>query len=160
MRLELLEHRLDRHDVVPDAQRLGQALRVVEAALRRVLRRHGDTPDVLWAKRIDGDRRCHRRVDPAAQPDDRRREAALVQIIAHAERERPVNFLVVVGGVARLRLDGLRVNEQQILGEHRAVSPEHAVAVVVLAAAVEHQLVVPADEVAVHHRTATLDREL
>ena len=93
--------RLDRDDDEADAQVVRESLRVGDAALGRVARRHADADDVLGAEGVDGDRGDDAGVDAAGQRDERLLEAGLAEVVARAEDERAVDL----GFVREFRFD-------------------------------------------------------
>ena len=78
-----------------DAEVLRQRERVVDAARRRKLRRHGDPEDVVRPERVDGDRGGDGAVDAAAEAEHDAFEATLGQVVAQPEAERVVQLLEV-----------------------------------------------------------------
>src|SRR5690606_8914219 len=106
-RRERLERRLERlldGDVEKlDPEGARERFGVVDASLRRVPRRQGHAGDVLGSERASGDDRDERRIDAAAEPDERAIEAALVEEVARAEDERVEDLLELA------LADGVRV---------------------------------------------------
>jgi hypothetical protein len=109
--------RLDRHDVEGDAEVLGERARVVDRALRRELRRHGDAGDVLRAERFDGDRRGDGGVDAAGEADDDVLEAALADVVAQPEDQRARRSPLPRESPDRLAALAVQLDERRVLLE-------------------------------------------
>jgi hypothetical protein len=152
-----VEHRADRDHVVahPDAARhLGG---VVQAHLRRVRRRHHHRAHALGPERIAGDGERQRRVDAAGEPEQRAGKAVLVQVVARAQAQRAVDFGLqrqFGGDGAGDRVRAVELEQLQRLLEERRLAHQLAAPVEHAGGAVEHQFVLPADQVHVHHRQA------
>jgi hypothetical protein len=124
--------------------------------LRGKLRRQGQPAHVLHAQRGDRDAGGDGRVNAAAQAQHRGFETALVQVVAQAERERVEYLLLLARRRQRDGRGGVQVHEQEILLKQPALRHRPALRVKDQAAAVEDQLVIAADGIAVKQRALRL----
>ena len=102
--LERLVRRLDRNDLELNAKVLRQLLRVLDAPLGRVARRHAHPVHVLRPNRIHRDRRDEARVDTAGQRQHGFLEPRLSQIVPRPQHQRLVHLRLAL----RLRRDTRR----------------------------------------------------
>ena len=126
----------------------------------------------LGPERIDRDRGRERRIDAAREPQHDAREAVLLDVVAQAQAHRAIDRLEAEGRRRDLALDAgpalvllpLPAGDQQLLLERPALRGEAPVGVEHEGRAIEHQLVLAADLVAVDQRQAGLgdprDREV
>ena len=164
-RLESLHRRLDRDLVELKAEQSGAFGRILQAFPAGVGGRHHHAAHLIRPERVRGDRRRQRRVDAAGEPDDDTGKAVLSDIVAQAENEGAVDRLQALfkgRHLATLAVPNLVVAplpvrqgdarlESGHLGGQGAVGIEHE------GAAVEHQLVLPADLVDIDERQSRLD---
>ena len=187
------EHRLERgvRGLDRDGERLDpevrrERLRVGDAVIARIARRHQHARDVFGAERVDGDRGDERGVDPTRQTDQDVGEAVLADVVAGAEHERLVHLVhrrerrfdprrdARVGRAAigdldlgqRQRFDAatrielplvergphVDVDDEQIFDELLRPRDEQPLFVEHERRTVEHELVLPADEIRVDDR--------
>ena len=124
--------------------------RIEPGDVGRVGRRHHHRAHAIGAERIHRHRQYQRRIDAAGQADDRARETVLADVVAHTgdkraprlrlERQRRRN-LAARAAVA------VEFDEREALVEHRRARRQLAACVERERRAVEHDLVLPADEV-------------
>src|SRR5690606_7960591 len=122
---------------------------------------YGDADDVLAPDRVGGDRRGERGVDAARAAEDDGPEAVLAHVPGEARDARAVDLLVGVQlGRARAarRTVGRQVPHEQVLDELRGGRDDGARRVGDERAAVEHEVVLAADEVDVRDGRAHLAR--
>ena len=114
----------------------------------------------IRAERIDGNRQRQRRVDAARKSHRDAGEAVLVDVVAHAQRERAIDAFLI----AELRRDvagdrngdaagvAIEFNQERALLEGRRALHDIGGGIHHEGVAVEDQLVLPADHVQVHER--------
>ncbi len=119
----------------------------------------------LRPERVHGEREHDRRVHAAREADDHAREGVLVHVVAHAQHDRAPHALLArrqrrqalrLEVDALVRLDHVHAGERCLEGRrpvHDAAADVHRER-----AAIEHQLVLPADEVRVDERQPGLPR--
>ncbi len=83
-----LEHRVDRNDLVTDAERARERFRVSHAVIGRIPRGHGHTEHVGRPERLGRERGRQRGVHATRQSDDGARETAFSRVVAEAQHER------------------------------------------------------------------------
>ena len=157
-----VEHRDDGDFVVAHTQALRHVARVEPRDVGGVGRRHHHGAHAVGAERIDGNRQHQRRIDSAAQPDDGAREAVLDYVVAHTDHQRgPCLCLDGRHGddfAAHLRCT--HVDEGQCLFEHRRTRRNCSLRVDGERSAVEHNLVLGADQMRIQQRHGQAARPL
>ena len=148
--LHRFEPSADWHGVAFDAEVAGEREGIVDAALRGVGSGHGHPEDVFFAERGNSQRGGHRRIDPAAQPDDHLLESAFGQIIAEPEHQRFVHVAHIVVGREFRRSGGRNGDQRDIFAEPRQLVDDRAIAIENEGVTVENQLVVASDKVRVN----------
>ena len=125
--------------------RFRQRARVIDGVFRRELRRHGDAGHVLGSERLGGDDRGQRGVDAAGEAEHDVGEAALADVVAHAEDQRVPDLRLIgvseSGSIGPVRSDRTR----RCRGRMRSRVRERALGIERTAPAVEHQVVVAAE---------------
>ncbi len=86
-----VEHALNGKHAVTDTEQARLLLRVIDAHLRRVTRRHHDRVNSLGAERVDSDCQRECRIHAARQSHHYAGKAVLVDVIPHAEHQRRIH---------------------------------------------------------------------
>ena len=155
------EHRLDRDHVVAHAERCAPARAASSMAhLRRVARRHHHGVHAIGAERVDGDRERERRIDAARQAEHDAGEAVLARrsrarrARARCRRSPPSDGcrLDAPAAARACRRTQIELDDVEIFLERRRALHDFARRVDHERAAVEHELVLPADHVHVDER--------
>jgi len=138
------------------AQVLGEDAGVVARMLARDRGRQGHAHDVLGAEGIHGQHGHESGVDAARQGDQGALEAGLVGVVAQAQHQGLAHVRHVLLGEARrggrMGLGRIEIHHTQVLTEGGHAQQQAAAGVAHHGAAVEDQLVVAADGVAVDDR--------
>ena len=149
-----LEHGADGDLGERDAQTRGELARVPQASLGGVRPGHRDAEDLVRPERLDREGRRDRGVDAARQAENGRLEPALARVVGEREDEGPPQSLHR-GKLRRGRPAAARhVDRPEILFEPARRADQSAARVEGGRRAVEDEVVVAADEVAVHERHA------
>jgi hypothetical protein len=162
-----------------DAEVARDQFRVGARLAGRIFGGHGHAGDAVRAERVDREGGDERGVDAAGQPDHHVLKAILSDVVAQSGDQSGVHLGLGVerrlhargeGGTGpqrdlhrvRARGGGLQgqIGDQQVVREHVRARRHDAVDTDDEAAAVEHQFVLAADQVAQRHRRADAHREL
>ena len=154
--LHRFEPSADRHGVAFDAEVAGEREGIVDAALRGVGSGHGHPEDVFFAERGNSQRGGHRRIDPAAQPDDHLLESAFGQIIVESEHQRFVHVAHIVVRREFRRSGGRNGDQRNIFAEPRQLVDDRAIAIENEGVTVENKLVIASDKVRVDEGNAEI----
>ena len=149
-RQQRIERRSDRPLVVAHREPPHHVARVDQADRSRIRRRHHHRPHARRAERVDRQRERQRRIDAAAEAQQHAGKAVLLDVVAQPEGQCAVGLLLEaaeLGARAGLRNAVGEVGEVHALDELRRKLHQAPVAVEHERGAVEHQLVLAADQV-------------
>ena len=152
--------------MVLDAQGPRFLLGVGIAHFGGVARRHQHRFHPFRSQRVDGDGQGQRRIDATGQSQHRAGEPVLVHIIAHAQHNGLINrgflgqFLGNFAGTGFHRRADAEIHRIQTLDAKRSPLGQFPAPVDHLRIAVEHQFVLPANQVGVKDGQAIFDRPL
>ncbi len=151
--LRLRDRSGDGQNVVADAEFFRELRGIAQAPFARIAGGKRDAPDAFRPERLGGDHGDERRVDAAGEAEHDRLEAALGDVVAHAEDERAEELFFLVGGKGwrgHALTGAATIDHEHVLGEAGAEGEQVALRVERDAVAVEDQLVVRADHVDLH----------
>src|ERR1700758_1630529 len=152
------ERLFDRQDMSLDPQVIGQRFRIIQAALGRILARHGNSRDVFATQSLRRDDGGYRRVDPAAETEYRCLKSAFQKIIANTQHQRPINLFF-----GRLRDKSIsrriRVSDRNLFLKCSQTCDRLPVRINDERTTVENQLIIPTDGVAIKEGDFELSRQ-
>ena len=154
-----LEARLDRQHLIIHTERMRLRSGLVQTQLRGIARRQHHRGDTLGTDRIDGDRHGQRRIDATGQAQQYTRKVVLRDVVACATHEggidprgarrRDILRPVLRAEAAR---DAVVIGDEQGIGEGRGACADRAIGIDQQRAAVEQQIILPADQIQVGDR--------